>query len=183
MMTRRTLLRRGIFGGALLALGSIGGLALWPTRTLHRPRRALKVLDERGFAIVGAIAARTVGSPHADPVEIAHGVDNELTYASPESQNEIKQLLLLFESAAAGLIFDARVRPFSHLGADEQDAVLNAWRFSRLAVRRSGYTALRKATQAAYYASPSCWAEVGYPGPPQIGVLAPAASPSPKVPG
>jgi Gluconate 2-dehydrogenase subunit 3 len=182
-MTRRTLLRRGLFGGALLALGSLGGLALWPTRVLHRPRRALKVLDERGFAIVAAIGARTVGSPRADAVEIAHGVDDELGFASPESRNEIRQLLLLFESAAAGVLFDARLRPFTHLDADEQDAVLRAWRDSRLAVRRTGYTALRKATQAAYYVQPSCWAEVGYPGPPQIGVLAPVASPSAKVPG
>ena len=39
---------------------------------------------------------------------------------------------------------------------------------SHLAVRRSGYAVLRKLTQAAHYAAPEAWADVGYPGPPQL---------------
>jgi hypothetical protein len=141
---------------------------IWPTRRLHAPRRALRVLDAREFAVLAAVAARTVGAPGADPVEIAHAVDTTLTYTAPEAQSDMKQLLALFENALAGLLFDGRMRPFTQLGPEAQDAVLAAWRDSSVGVRRQGYVTLRKLTQAAHYAQPSCWASVGYNGPPQI---------------
>lgn len=168
-MNRRTFLKRGLVGGALLAAGGLG-LGLWPTRTDHRPRRALKVLDERRFAVLGAIAARTVRAPGADPVEIAHRVDDTLALGTPEAQRDLLQLLGLFENALAGLAFDGRLQPFTRLQPEAQDAVLVHWRDSRIAVRRSGYQALRKLTLAAHYAGPESWKSVGYPGPPQISV-------------
>jgi hypothetical protein len=167
-VNRRGFLRRGLLGGALLAVGGSAGLVVWPTRRTHAPKRALEVLDEREFAILAAIAARTVVAPGADPVEIAHGVDLKLTYQAPESQKEFKQLLGLFDNAFAGLAFDARVRPFTHLSPEAQDAALESWRRSRLLVRRSGYQALRKLTQMAHYENPSVWGQLGYPGPPTI---------------
>ena len=63
----------------------------------------------------------------------------------------------------------ARV-PFTRLSPAAQDDVLVDWRDSRLALRRSGYTVLRKLTQAAHYAAPEAWPDTGYPGPPQIAV-------------
>jgi hypothetical protein len=169
VVTRRGFLQRGILGGLLLASAGGAGLAIWPTRVGGRPRRPLRVLDERQFTVLCAVAARTVQAPGADPVEIAHGADQTLSYASLEAQRDIGKLLLLFENALAGLAFDGRARPFTHLDGDRQDAVLRAWRDSRILVRRSGYQVLRKLTQAAHYASPSTWAAVGYPGPPTIG--------------
>jgi hypothetical protein len=164
-VTRRGFLVRGLVGGALLGTA---GLALWPTRGGPRSRRALKVLDERRFTVLCAVAARTVTAPNADPVEIAHRVDETLSRATPEAQNDFRQLLLLVENALSGLLLDGRVRPFTRLGPEAQDAVLAAWRDSRLVLRRSGYHSLRKLTQAAYYSYPESWAACGYPGPPTI---------------
>jgi hypothetical protein len=157
-----------LLGGVLLATAGGLGLVVWPSRIVHRARRPLRVLDERQFAILAAVAARMVTAPGADPIEIAHGVDLTLTFGSLEAQKDFQRLLLLLESALAGLAFDGRGRPFTRLSPEAQDAVLAAWRDSRLVVRRSGYQALRKLTEAAHYASPSSWASVGYPGPPQI---------------
>jgi hypothetical protein len=171
-MDRRSFLKRGLWGGALLALGSGVGLGLWPTLRVYHPRRALQTLDERQFAILAAVAERTVRAAGADPVEIAHRAEQTLALAPAESQHDFKQLLGLFDSALAGLILDGRARPFTRMAPEEKDAVLDRWRDSRLVLRRSGYHALRKITIAAFYSSEISWAGVGYGGPPQISVPA-----------
>jgi hypothetical protein len=169
-MNRRTFIRRGLFGGFLLAIGSSVGLATWPTELRWKPRRALRAIDERHFAILAAVAARMVVAPAADPVEVAHRIDAQLALGAPEARADFGKLLLLLESALAGLILDGRARPFTHLSPAAQDDVLANWEASHLAIRRSGYSVLRKLTQAAHYAAPEAWADVGYPGPPQIGI-------------
>jgi hypothetical protein len=167
-MTRRSFITRGLFGGLLLAGASGLGLGLWPSRRTYAPRGPLKTLDARQFAVLAAVAARTVRAPGADPVAIAERVDMSLAFTTEEARHDFCQLLVLFDNALAGLILDGRPRPFTRMQPDEQDAVLDAWRDSRLVLRRSGYHALRKITLAAHYSSPDVWASVGYPGPPQI---------------
>ena len=167
-MDRRTFIRRGLWGGLLLAVGGSIGLAAWPTDRRLKPRNRLRALDERQFAVLAAIASRTVTAPGADPVLIAERVDAQMSWAYPEVRADFGKLLLLFDNALAGLLFDGRPQPFTHLSPEAQDGVLAAWRDSRLVVRRSGYGVLRKLTQAAHYAAPEGWADTGYPGPPQL---------------
>src|SRR5215470_5008276 len=108
-IVRRRFLQVGFFGGVLLA-GA--GLGVWPSRVRFRPRSRLHVLDEREFAVLAAIAARTVVAPGADPVAIAHRLDASLVLQVPEAQQDYKQLLMLFENALAGALLDGRLRPF-----------------------------------------------------------------------
>lgn len=166
-MDRRVFLQRGLVGGAILAAGACT-LHAWPAPERYRPQGNLQSLDPRGFAVLATIAARTVRDPVADPVAIAHAVDRTITLSAPEAAAELQQLLNLFESGLVGLFLDGRLRPFTHLPPDRQDQVLIAWRDSRMVLRRSGYTALRKLTLAAHYASPTTWEGVGYPGPPEL---------------
>lgn len=167
-MNRRGFLKRGLLGGFLLATASSTGLALFPSRKDAIPRGPLKILDPRGFAVLAAVAARAVQAPGVDPVAIAHAVDDVMARQVPEVQHDFRQLLLLFENALSGLLFDGRLRPFTRLSPEGQDAVLAAWRDSRITIRRAGYKTLVKLTQAAHYGQPACWASVGYPGPPQL---------------
>lgn len=169
-MDRRTFIRRGLFGGLLLAVGGSVGLVAWPSDERLRARKPLRALDSRQFAILAAVAGRMVRAPGADPITIAERVDAQMATATPEGRADFGKLLLLFDNALAGFVLDAHVRPFTRLPPEAQDDVLAAWRDSRLALRRSGFAALRKLTQAAYYAAPEAWADVGYPGPPQIAV-------------
>ena len=166
-MQRRSFLKKGMFGGVLLVAGG-ATLGLSSTNMAFKPVRALKVFTERHFAILASIAARTVRIEGANPVEIAHAVDDVMSTAVPEAREDMKGLLLLFENALAGLLFDGRLKPFTQLSGEQQDKVLESWRDSRILVRRGGYNALRKLTLASYYASPSSWEGVGYPGPPEI---------------
>jgi hypothetical protein len=166
-LSRRSLLKKGLLGGALL-LGSGIGLAKWPSRRTASPRRALRVFDETQFSVLAAVAARTVTAPGADPVAIAHSVDEGFALQPAEVQRDFKQLLTLFENALAGVLLDHRLRPFTRLDSEGQDATLRAWRDSRIALRRGGYLALRSLTTSAHYACSSTWAALGYPGPPAV---------------
>jgi hypothetical protein len=167
LQTRRSFLKKGLIGGLLLAGAGIG-LAKFPGRLSHKPRRPLRVLDEREFATLAAVAARIVLAPSVDPAEIAHRADESLVLAVPEVQHDIKQLLTLFENALAGALFDFRFKPFTRLEPAAQDAALLKWRDSRIAVRRTGYVTLRKLATGYFYCDPAAWRDIGYAGPPSL---------------
>jgi hypothetical protein len=168
-LNRRTLLKRGLFGGAVLLLGGTG-LALFPSGALDAPIEPLSVLTAPTFGVLVAVARRVISNPGANHVAIAHRVDRSLVHVSPEAQEEVRKLLGLFENALAGLLFDGRVMPFTRLSARSQDAVLDAWRRSSLEVRRSGYGVLRKMCAAAHYVEASSWDDLHYPPPPPYGL-------------
>lgn len=167
-LPRRGLLKKGLVGGALLALGGGGVLALRPGRPVPLPAEGLRVLSPREYAVVDALARRiapvAVGFP--DPsrdVPTALQVDRLLAAGDPGVAREVCQLLGLLESALGGLLLGGRTRPFTLLDGAEQDAVLGEWRDSGLAVRRTGYLALKTLVLGAYYGDPRAQAATGYP--------------------
>lgn len=167
-MNRRTFLRRGLLGGAVLALGGVG-LSLLPTAHLVDPRGPLHVLDARELQVLVAIARRLALVPGVSALDIAERIDLALTRAHPEAQKEMKSLLWLFENALPGALLDLRLRPFTHLSPEAQDSVLASWRDSLLTLRRNGYGALRKLCLMHAYGDPSTWPGIHYPGPPDTG--------------
>lgn len=166
-LSRVWISRRGLLAGGLLLVGG-AGLALYPSALSLAPRRPLAVLDRTRFATLAAAASSLVTAPGADPIELAHAVDAWLETTPPEVQKDLGDLLALLESPLAGLLLDGRPVPFTRLDPAGREAALSAWRASRIELRRAGYTVLRKLTQRAHYMSPSTWASVGYPGPPEI---------------
>lgn len=170
--SRRSFLKTGLFGGVLLAIGGAGFLATRSTRTVPLPKAGLKVLSEDEYAVMAAIAARIVvprkNFPTVDEVFLAEGCDLVIARASIGVQQELKQLLGLFDNALTNAIFDLRFKPFTKLLPAEQDAVLRDWSQSAFELRRTGYQALRTIAVAAYYGNPKTWGAVGYPGPPPL---------------
>ncbi len=164
-MQRRSFLKTGLIGGAVVAAVGAAGLALWSGDTSVRPRRPLASLPERAFPVLVAVAARVLKGTTADPVEIAHRVDEALRFASPESRKDLADVFGLLENALAGLLLRGQARPFTLLDEREQDAALLAWRDSRIGLLRGAYHGVRKLCLAAHHASPASWAEVGYAGP------------------
>lgn len=168
-LSRRGLLKRGLFGGALLALGGGGFLWMREGLSLPLPPEGLKVLGAREYATLQAMARRAFqprdGWPDADTVRVAFLVDGLLAGLDPAVANEVKAVVGLFDNALAGLLFTGRLTPFSRLAPEAQDAVLESWRTSRLVFRRGGYHALRGLLYAAYYSHPAAMAATGYAAP------------------
>jgi hypothetical protein len=171
-LSRRSLVKRGLVGGALLAAGGASFLALRGGASVRLPADGLLVFSAAQYAVLDAVARRMVrprpGWPSVDEVGVARAADRIAARVEPSAQKELQQLLGLFENGLAGFLFGGRTRPFTRLDGAEQDAVLDEWRDSRLAVRRTGFAALRTLVLAGYHQSPSIWPAVGYPGPPDI---------------
>jgi len=169
---RRGFLKKGLLGGALLALGGVGALSLRKGPPRDLPHEGLKVLDAQEYAVMAALAARIIpdrpGFPTVEELGTAAAADAVLQKTDPSVQAEVKQLLRLFENAVTNALFGGRTRPFTALLPPAQDDVLREWRDSRLSVRRTGYQALRGLLLAAYYGDARTWAAVGYPGPVEV---------------
>ena len=177
-LSRRSLLKRGLLGGSLLALGGMGFLALRGGRMVPLPPEGLRVFSPREYAVLGAVARRLIrprqGWPTVDEMGVALAADRIAERTEGSAQRELKQLLGLFENALAGFLFGGWTRPFTALEGDLQDRVLGEWRDSALAIRRTGFSALRTLVLAGYYKSPRVWPALGYPGLP-VGVHRPEA--------
>lgn len=163
---RRTFLKRGLIGGAVLVVGSGAYLGLRGPALRHAPAGPLYVLDGATFAILAAVAARVASFDEADPVRIAHGVDVALQYLPVEGQADLKRALRLLDNGLAGLFTRGSATPFTQLSPDAQDAALTRWACSSVAVLRSAFDALRKLCLAAHYAELENARAIGYPGVP-----------------
>lgn len=173
-LTRRQVIRFGIGGAALLALGGVG-LSL--QRTVSRtPRAALQSLSEREFSILAAVADRIAPGggafPSAWDARVPEKLDALFATMHPGAVDELKQALALLENAAAGLLLDGRTSTFTGSSPSQQDEILEGWRTSALQVRRTGFKALNGLVGATYWSSSDVFSAVGYPGPLQIQVPA-----------
>jgi hypothetical protein len=168
---RRRFLVRGLIGGALLAGGS--WLVWRRPDDLTGVVGPFAVLSPAEAAILLAVARRTLPPgprfPAPEAVRVAERVDSFLSMSHPGVQRDVKQLLSLFDSALFGLVLDGTPTSFRSASSAGQDARLSSWSSSRIAVRRTGFRALRRLIGSAYYSAPAAWAAAGYPGPPDLG--------------
>jgi hypothetical protein len=169
--SRRSFLKKGLFGGLVLAFGG-GGLALYPSGHVASPTAPLLVLKPTSFQVLVAVAGRMVVAKGADPVAIAHAADGALAGTPLEVQADVNKLLGLLENALPGLLLDARVQPFTRLSPESRDRVLESWRTSRLELRRSGYQALRKLCLASHYFEEASWSPLEYAPPTGLNAMA-----------
>ena len=172
---RRRFLKRGLFGGALLVLGGALPFAFRTTRRGSAPRAPLRLLSEDEYAVLAAVAARIVPGdgadarwPQAEALDCAGKIDALMATVHPDVGKDFRRLLHLCESGFVGTFAAGSPRPFTRASAAEQDARLEAWRRSRLAILRSGYQALKRLADAVYYSSPEIYPLIGYPGPPSV---------------
>jgi hypothetical protein len=99
-------------------------------------------------------------------VDVAGKADAFLAPLDAASASDLKQLLALLDNALFSLLGGGPPRPFTRMSAAEQDRHLLSWSRSRLAIKRTGFQALKRLAGAIYFGSPATWASVGYPGPP-----------------
>jgi hypothetical protein len=171
MPTRRTLLKLGAASAAVLAFAG-GGLALLWQRGLQPDGR----LTPAGRAVFAALARAILdGSLPASGAQrdaaIAAQVDRvatAITALPPAVRGELADLLGLLANAPGRLAFAGLRGDWPDASVAELQAMLAAWRGSSLALRQQAYLALRELTNAAYFADPSAWPALGYPGPAAI---------------
>ncbi len=169
--TRRTLIRAGLIGGALLAVGGIG-LELQTTAP-ETPPGTLRAFSPRAFSILVAVADTVCPGdgralPPASEIDVPLDIDAYAAKLAPVDVTQLEQALRLLESPLAGLFLGGRVQPFTRLEPERREAVLRSWRDSRFGVLRSAYVALRNLVVTTYHVHPRVHAAIGYPGPPDF---------------
>lgn len=184
METRRGFLKKTLGGAVLLAAAGAVPLALRKTR-VREARQQLRFFTPEEYSIFATLADRVLArgpvemppelvpaaqsrpaAPSPEEVDVAGKADAFLAPIDAASAKELKQLLLLFDNALFSVATGGPPRPFTRMSPQEQDAHIEGWATSRMAVRRTGFQALKRLTAAMYYAEPSTYASVGYPGPP-----------------
>jgi hypothetical protein len=162
-------LKTGLIGVALVSLGS-AALLLQPPRSERVPGQR-SIFDAKEAAILAALARRLCpaagpGSPGADAIGVVALFERAIGAAEAEAIKGLKVGLTIFDSAFTGALFGERVRPFSQLDAEAQDAVIHNWQTSKVAFRRMLMRGLASLTMAVYWGDPRTWPSSGYAGPP-----------------
>lgn len=168
-MNRRGWLKLGLFGGALLAIGG-GTVGLW------REGWAERRLTPAGRELFAAVARVVLEGLLPDPVAApgAHQsalrahldrVETSIRGMPTAVQAEIGQLAALLLHPLGRYALTGLATDWKRVSTPELRASLQGLRESRLELRQQVYHALRDLTNAAYFADPSTWAFLGYPGP------------------
>jgi hypothetical protein len=166
-MRRRTLLKVGLIGGAVLA--AAGGAAF-----LFRPAaRDAATSGEAAIVLRGVMPALLAGALPADPTARAAALDAGLqrTLATIAdlplpTRIELGELFTLLASAPGRWL--AGVDRWDGSSVEQTSAFLQRWRTHSFDLFQAGYHALHDLVLGPYYADPSTWAALGYPGPPDI---------------
>lgn len=168
-LTRRSLLKTGLIGAALVSVSS-AALLLQPEKQ-RSAHSTLKVLSEREANVLSALASRLCpamgpGAPGAEGVQLVEQIDAFLATADKEGQDGLKMALVIFDNAFTGALFGERVRPFSQLDGAAQDRVIHAWQKSSVGFRRTVMRALSATIMTFYWGDERTWQRIGYGGPP-----------------
>jgi len=165
-MQRRSLLRLGLL--ASVALGAAGaGVALWTpgwrqdrfstsARALWRAVAQAVLAD---LLPTDAAAREAALDQHLDRLQAT------VAGLPPAARKELSQLLALLDLAPSRLALTGLRQGWAAADPQDVQAALQAMRLSDNTTRQQIYHALRDLTQAAYFASPTTWAVLGYPGP------------------
>jgi hypothetical protein len=186
MESRRGLLKKTIGGAVLLGAAAAVPVALRKTK-LRETTAQLKFFSPAEYSIWAAVAERVLArdatpataeearltgfverpaAPSPAQIDVAAKADAFLSPLPAGDAKDLKQLLALFDNALFSFVTGGPATPFTQMDAAQQDAHLRAWQTSRLAIRRTGFQAMKRLCAAVYFGSPETFASVGYPGPP-----------------
>jgi hypothetical protein len=165
-LSRRRFLTIGAV--AALALAAGGGIYRLATRQPHR-----FVLDGEARAAIDAIVpAMLAGAlPPGDAERRAaiplatESVHQAILGLPLATQQEIQDLFGLLALGPARRLLAGVPVSWSDASAAQVDAFLQDWRAHRFATLQVAYHALHDLVLGAWYADPSAWPAIGYPGP------------------
>jgi len=169
-ISRRTLLKAGVAGGAALLL------ARWlytPTSPPAQPTP--NALDPGARAIVAAIIPVLLDgalpngpeglSARADALA---AVEEAIAGLPRATRKELADLFSLLGFPPTRCLVAGIWSPWPEATRESIASFLARWRDSRFELLRSAYAALHQLVFAAWYADPRAWPATGYAGPPPL---------------
>ncbi len=164
-LTRRRVLQLGLGAGAATLVGG-GGLYL--LRGSAPDVEGLKRLSTQHYRTLLALALTHIpaGGPFplgAEAADLARAFDAYLADEPDGHVDDVTRALTLVEYGP--LLFDHRLKTFSHLQPQEQLAHWMSWGQSDRLLRRQIWWGFAKFFGLVFYDTPAVWPHIGYPGP------------------
>lgn len=173
-LTRGQLIRTGLAGSVLLALGACArrtaGTATFDAAHAYR---SLSPADrDLMAALAGAMLAGALpsgGAAQSDAlVATVRGVDVAVAGLTPRVAGELHRLFGLLEFGPSRAFTTGVWTSWPQASRGEVAGFLTRWRYSKTLLFRNGYQALHQLVMAAWYGNAASWPRIGYPGPPAI---------------
>jgi hypothetical protein len=158
--------RAFLTSGALAALALAAGGAAY--RLTHRPAARFTLDGEARGALQAIVPALLAGALPAGAGALATAIERvgQAIGGLPlATQQEIQDLFGLLALAPARRWLAGVPDGWANASAEQTAAFLQAWRCHRFAQLQVAYHALHDLVLGAWYADPSSWAAIGYPGP------------------
>jgi hypothetical protein len=176
LLTRRQMIETGAAGAIVLALTSCARSKAPAAPPFDDPSYRYRVLGGGTRGLIAAVAgAMLAGALPGDAaghqtalVQTVRGVDVAVSGLPPSVIDELQQLFGFLEFPLTRALAAGVWSSWSDAGARDVTKFLARWRFSGVALFRSGYQALHQLVMAAWYGNAASWARIGYPGPPVI---------------
>jgi len=131
----------------------------------HMTPAARAVFHAIGRAVLDGSLPTDAAQRDASLLDHLQRLDATLAAFPASTQAEVSQLLALLASAPGRVGLAGLHADWPDASVAELQRSLQAMRTSSLTLRQQAYHALRDLTNAAYYAEPTTWTLVGYPGP------------------
>jgi hypothetical protein len=168
MTTRRSFLKIGVAGAITIAAG--GAIYRWsrPAATPHR-----FALEGDAWAVLAAVIPAMLGpalpaapAARAAAVQAAAARVRDAILGLPlATQKEVQDLFGLLALGPARRLLAGVPGGWEQAEPQQVAAFLQSWRTHRLATLQIAYMALHDLIIGAWYADPSTWEAIGYPGP------------------
>lgn len=165
-MQRRTFIRASLLGAVALAAGG----AVY--RQLNKPALERYAMDDKARVIVAALAPVIVGPvlPN-DAAARRAAIDSAVQRVAGairglplSTQKEVADLFALLSLAPTRRLL-AGISGWESATPEQLAAFLQSWRSHRFETLQTAYQALHDLVLGAWYADPSSWTAIGYPGP------------------
>lgn len=159
-MQRRSFLKAGLLGGLALIAGGVVYRQLRPST----PQRF--ALDRQGRVMLAALVPAITGLSPARP-ELDAAIERVAVAINGlplRVQKEISDLFGLLSMAPTRRLL-AGVPDWTEATPGQIAAFLQSWRTHRTEMLQTAYQGLHDLVIGGWYAEPSTWAAIGYPGP------------------
>lgn len=173
-MQRRTLLTVGALGAAVLAVAGTGLALIQPGRREGKlTAEAQTMLRAVATTVLSDLLPANAQQRTAALTSHLGRLSDTIAGMPSSVQAEIDELLTIVSSAPGRRALVGLSTPWADASSAEVGAALQGMRSSSLALRQQAFHALRDLTNGAYFADPSTWAAIGYPGPRDVSGQAP----------
>jgi hypothetical protein len=162
-LRRRTLIRRGLAGAAVLGLG---GLTVTQCTGYDLPADARpSFLSVKEYLVLAAACGRILDGLDVPDIarDAALWADGYLARQTPWVQGDVRLLLHAFEHAPP--VFIGALSRFTRLEPQSQDRYLRAWQTSSIPAMKQGFQALKGLACMGGYRRSAALLKIGYDGP------------------